>query len=41
MHALTFALQSAARTGEPSAIENAMIGNVPPDFHTSFLHGEF
>jgi hypothetical protein len=41
MHALTFALQSAARAGEPSAIENAMIANIPPDFHTSFLHGEF
>jgi hypothetical protein len=35
MHALTFALQSAALTGELSAIENAIA--IPTDFHTSFL----
>jgi hypothetical protein len=37
MHALTFALQSAALTGELSAIENAIVVTIPPDFHTSFL----
>jgi hypothetical protein len=39
MHALTFGLQSAARAGEPSAIENAIAATIPPDFHTSFLPG--
>jgi hypothetical protein len=38
MHALTFALQSAARAGKPSAIETATVGTmIQPDFRTLFL----
>jgi hypothetical protein len=37
MHALTFGLQSAARAAEPSAIKNAIVVTIPPDFRISFL----
>jgi hypothetical protein len=37
MHALTFALQSAARAGKPSAIVNAIVVANLPDLHISFL----
>ena len=37
MHALTFALQSAARADEPSAIESA-IATILADFHISNLY---
>jgi hypothetical protein len=37
---LTFALQSAARAGKPSANENATVGTVQPDFRTLFLHSQ-
>jgi hypothetical protein len=33
MHALTFELQSTARPGELTAIENAIVAPIPPDFH--------
>jgi hypothetical protein len=37
MHALTFAPQSAARAGKPSAIVNAIVVANLPDLHISFL----
>jgi hypothetical protein len=37
MQALTLMLQSPARAGELSAIENATVVTIPADFHISFL----
>jgi hypothetical protein len=37
MQAFTLMLQSAARAGKLSAIENATVATNTPDFHISFL----